>query len=122
MVNQETGERTPFQVLTEGACFNFYTSVLGYQSLFEVVAHTNARLLVLDRDDLFELSRSDMNVLDVIKKVQSENIVKGVKYDFFFLYQEADETEPNSEMNSTMINKSDSRNPKSVRHVGKYHN
>jgi hypothetical protein len=40
-IDIETGEKTPFLILTQGACFNFYSSILGYYSLFEVKSRTN---------------------------------------------------------------------------------
>jgi len=45
VINQKTNEKIPFSVLTSGCSFNFYNSILNYESIFEFEALTHWSLL-----------------------------------------------------------------------------
>lgn len=82
IINPDTKERIPFQYLPHGSWFNMVNSILGYYSIFEIVAETNCTLLKLSFDDILSIIKSHGKLKEYIDYIQSMLIVTGSKYDF----------------------------------------
>ena len=83
VVNPETGERIPFLILQHGSCFNFYTAMLGYYSLFEYVALSSWKFLEITQDQFIHLSWTNDDIKSALDEMNSINVVVGMKYDFY---------------------------------------
>ena len=56
--------------------------ILGHESLFIVEAESDCLMMTLSKDDLFDVGRTNLVLMDTLTMIKSMYFIKGKKYDF----------------------------------------
>ena len=82
-MDPKTGNKFPFQYLTEGSSFNFMNWLLGFESLLVIEAVSYWVLYALKNEDLKKkVAKNDHRINDLLWHLEAKFFVWGYKYDY----------------------------------------
>ena len=83
VINELNHKTYNFYKLKPGSSFNLIGSILGQESIFIFRIIEDAELLLIDSNDLIEISLTQKSLRDILDKLKNKYRFSGLQYDYF---------------------------------------